>query len=73
MTAEKNILIKGQKPGKYTEIREWTNVGTLQVSLTWLAPPHNYLSQTERKRYTVHFKHYLPFLGKKVTHIHIKC
>lgn len=56
MTAEKNILIKGQKPGKYTEIREWTNVGTLQVSLAWLAPPHNYLNQTERKRYTVHFK-----------------
>lgn len=49
MTAEKNILIKGQKPGKYTEIREWTNVGTLQVSLALLAPPHNYLSQTERK------------------------
>lgn len=60
MTAEKNILIKGQKPGKYTEIREWTNVGTLQVSLTWLAPPHSYLNQTERKRYTVHFN--LPFL-----------
>lgn len=60
MTAEKNILIKGQKSGKYTEIREWTNVGTLQVSLTWLAPPHNYLNQTERKRYTVHFN--LPFL-----------
>lgn len=49
MTAEKNILIKGQKPGKYTEIREWTNVGTLQVSLALLAPPHNYLNQTERK------------------------